>query len=196
MSATRSFTCTKNRSLTCPLRPPLFINDAWPLLKTASCCAHVVAPISKSTTPIFQFTRTIAEFNNKMRAAADCVKTQALRNLVKPPLYDLGVDRHGCKVFTVRRYNRRVIDFAGIRNKTLEIIKSDRKLPLNTQCNVKAVDTACMLCKRNFTLYPAVTYLHCGHSCLCTDCDETANVDSTCRKCKSGIRYKLKYKSL
>ncbi|QCF61053.1 ac44 [Troides aeacus nucleopolyhedrovirus] len=126
------------------------------------------------------------------------VKTQALRVLARslPTLYDSTVDRHGCKVFTVRRYNRRVIDFAGIRNKTLEIIKTDRNLPLNTECNVKVVDSECMRCRKSFAVYPAVTYLHCGHSCLCTDCDETVNVDNTCPKCKSGIRYKLKYKTL
>ncbi|ABL75984.1 Mv-ORF32 peptide [Maruca vitrata nucleopolyhedrovirus] len=126
------------------------------------------------------------------------VKTQALRVLSNSPLplYDSTIDRHGCKVFTVRRYNRRVIDFAGIRNKTLEIIKTDRNLPLNTECNVKVVDNACMFCRKRFAIYPAVTYLHCGHSCLCNDCDEISNVDNTCPKCKSGIRYKLKYKTL
>ncbi|USC25896.1 hypothetical protein [Palpita vitrealis nucleopolyhedrovirus] len=125
-------------------------------------------------------------------------KPQALRVLagVLPPLYDVNIDRYGCKVFTVRRYNKRVIDFARVRNKTLEKIKNDKHLPLNTNCNVKSVDKQCNKCKRNLAIYPAVTYLHCGHSCLCTECDEIYNIHNVCAKCKAIIRYKLKYKTL
>lgn len=93
-------------------------------------------------------------------------------------------------------YNRCVIDFVGICNKMLEIIKMDRNLLFNIECNVKVVDSVCMCCRKSFVVYFVVIYLYCGYLCLCIDCDEMVNVDNMCFKCKSGIRYKLKYKIL
>nr|AFS51984.1 DekiORF107 [Dendrolimus kikuchii nucleopolyhedrovirus] len=117
-----------------------------------------------------------------------------LAKVKPPPLYDIDMDAHGCTIFTVRRYNRRVIDFAGMRIKMLHTIRSHKGLPLNTPCVVRPVDSACMHCNRNFALYAAVTYLHCGHSCLCTECDEMHD-SGVCPRCSTFVTYKLKYKT-
>ncbi|AVA31187.1 ac44 [Oxyplax ochracea nucleopolyhedrovirus] len=123
-------------------------------------------------------------------------KNRALKNLTRFPLpfYDVHVNNYGGVVFTVRRYNKRIIDFAGMREKVLKKIKMDGNLPLNMRCDVKPIDVRCAICKKNFSLYAAVTYFHCGHSCLCTECDEIKN-DNVCFQCKSFIFYKLKYKA-
>ncbi|ANF29742.1 ORF-94 [Catopsilia pomona nucleopolyhedrovirus] len=115
-------------------------------------------------------------------------------NKLPVPLYDVSNDLNGTRTFTVRRYNRRAIDFAGIRKKTLERIKANGDLPADTHFDVQTVRNACMICKRNFAIFAAVTYFNCGHSCLCNDCDDQIN-NSVCVQCKSLIVYKLKYKT-
>lgn len=124
------------------------------------------------------------------------LKNKALKVLVRPPppFYDVHVDEHGCTVFTIRRYNKRIIDFSRIRTNMLEIIVRNRHLPLNTKCEILPVNSVCMRCNRSLTLFAAVTYLHCRHSCICTDCDEITNVDNICCQCGNAITYKLKYK--
>ncbi|UZE89775.1 hypothetical protein [Parapoynx stagnalis nucleopolyhedrovirus] len=125
-------------------------------------------------------------------------KNTALKVLTRSPpqCYDIHVNKHGCTEFTIRRYNRRIIDFARMRSRMLEMIVRNRHLPLNTKCTVTPVHSVCMRCKRSLTIFAAVTYLHCGHSCICTDCDEVYNTDNTCLKCRSFVTYKLKYKKL
>jgi hypothetical protein len=133
-----------------------------------------------------------------MNVCKDQVKNKALRVLTRPPpaSYDVHVNDRGCTVFTIRRYNKRIIDFSRIRTNMLEIIVRNRHLPLNTKCDILPVNSVCKRCRRSLSLFAAVTYLHCGHSCLCTDCDETFNSDNNCQECSSYITYKLKYKQI
>ncbi|AKN81065.1 hypothetical protein [Lonomia obliqua multiple nucleopolyhedrovirus] len=112
------------------------------------------------------------------------------------PLYDTRVDKHGCKIFIVRRYNKNIIDFSRIRSRTLQTIVKNENMPCDTNCDIIfPISSSCLKCKRSFALYSAVTYFHCGHSCLCIDCDEIySNDNNKCIKCKTGVVYKLMYK--
>ncbi|AAC59048.1 unknown [Orgyia pseudotsugata multiple nucleopolyhedrovirus] len=98
----------------------------------------------------------------------------------------------GCVAFTVRRYNRHVVGFSGIRARMLEKLRdAGRLLPADTKCALHTVPAACARCRRSLTLTPAVSCLPCGHSCLCTDCDQLfANV---CFECKSAVQFKLRF---
>jgi hypothetical protein len=115
-------------------------------------------------------------------------------------VYDTHVDKCGRKVFTVRRYNRRVLDYARIREKMLkkivannDLVYDDNNDDNNGGFNLQPIHSKCVRCKKNFTLYAAVTYLPCGHSCLCGDCDDLNDTNTTCVQCNNIISFKLIY---
>ncbi|AFY62905.1 hypothetical protein [Philosamia cynthia ricini nucleopolyhedrovirus virus] len=99
----------------------------------------------------------------------------------------------GCVALTVRRYNPHVVGFAGMRSHTLERLRGLGLLPAGAACAVRTVPAACARCRRSLTLFPAVSCLPCGHSCLCADCDELLAAAS-CFKCSIKIEFKLKYR--
>ncbi|AGR57140.1 hypothetical protein [Choristoneura rosaceana nucleopolyhedrovirus] len=101
----------------------------------------------------------------------------------------------GCVTITVRRYNLHVVGFAGIRAHILKNLRDKSLLlPADANCALHTVPSMCACCKRSLTLAPAVSYLPCGHSCLCTDCDELYNKHNTCFDCKCKLKYKLKFR--
>ncbi|AAD10315.1 unknown [Choristoneura fumiferana multiple nucleopolyhedrovirus] len=100
----------------------------------------------------------------------------------------------GCVTFTVRRYNPHIVGFAGIRAHLLRKLRDKGLLlPADANCALHTVPSRCAHCKRSLTLAPAVSYLPCGHSCLCTDCDELYNKHNACSDCKCKLKYKLKF---
>nr|ALR71020.1 hypothetical protein AGNV_115 [Anticarsia gemmatalis multiple nucleopolyhedrovirus] len=108
--------------------------------------------------------------------------------------FEANIER-GCVAFTVRRYNPHVVGFAGIRAHVLEQLRDKSLLlPFYTDCTLSTVPSRCGKCKRSLTLFPAVSYLPCGHSCLCTDCDEVYNKQNICFECKNSVKFKLKFK--
>lgn len=107
--------------------------------------------------------------------------------------FEAAAEPGGALAFTVRRYNRHIVGFSGIRAHMLEKLRDGgRLLPADTNCALHSVPSACARCRRSLTLTPAVSYLPCGHSCLCADCDELT--PSSCFDCKRAVRYKLRFR--
>lgn len=97
----------------------------------------------------------------------------------------------GCVTFTVRRYNSHVVGFSGIRSHILEKLRdTSLLLPADIKCKLHTVPSLCARCKRSLTLTPAVSYLPCGHSCLCADCDGAFSVNK-CFSCNTIVKFKL-----
>ncbi|AAK85605.1 hypothetical protein [Epiphyas postvittana nucleopolyhedrovirus] len=109
--------------------------------------------------------------------------------------YEVTTGCGDCVVLTVRRYNPHIVGFAGIRAHLLEKLRDKTQLlPNYYNCALNTVASLCARCRRSLTLFPAVSYLPCGHSCLCTDCDELYNRHNLCFECKQNVKYKLKFK--
>lgn len=162
--ATNWYTCLK-KGLPTPLSRRLrYTVNAWPL------CAAVLYCVNVATLHY-----NMALLTNDGRR------------------FEVSIAPNGCVTFTVRRYNHHVVGFAGIREHVLINLRDKAHLlPANLDCALLTVPSMCAKCKRSLTQYPAVSYLPCGHSCLCTDCDELCN--GLCFNCKCKPNYKLKFR--
>lgn len=108
-------------------------------------------------------------------------------------------ERRG-NVFIIKSYNRRVLDAANIRTNTVRMLQKKKEFGKSAAATslfiaISKPKRNCVRCTNCMKNYEGVTYLCCGHTIICRNCDDNdvKNKIQYCIICLREIKYKIKY---
>ncbi|QEI03464.1 hypothetical protein [Spodoptera cosmioides nucleopolyhedrovirus] len=79
--------------------------------------------------------------------------------------------------------NRKLIDCSRTRSHAIAMFKKRNKSTMASSSKVVKPDTNCHVCKKHIESWKSVTFETCGHSVVCTSCDEASSESKDERKC-------------